>query len=452
METDKLEAIRNAGVIGAGGAGFPTHVKLDAEVEYVIANGAECEPLLRGDRHLMKEEPEGILDGMETAMALTGAEKGYIALKGKYESAISALEKVLRARKEEPGGGGDDKPPIEIFPLDNFYPAGDEQVLVYEVTGRIVPEGGLPLDVGVVVDNVGTLYQISRAVRGESVTGRWVTVTGAVREPHTLWTPVGTPVSSALELAGGTTVSEYSVICGGPMMGKPLSSDSAPVTKTTSGLIVLPKDHYVIKTVDRTGTANVRYTVAACIQCQQCTDVCPRRNLGKYVCPDKVMKGIAYGIASRPEHMTTAYLCVECGLCTYYGCPMGLDPYRMMVRTKEVLAKSGVENPHREEIGKAHEYRELRKVPLKRLMAGLDLLRYDSDAPRSNEEVRPSRVEIPLNQHIGAPSVPVVEKGDRVEKGQLIADIPKGALGARYHASIDGAVVRADGPIVIERS
>jgi len=437
---EKLEAIRDAGVIGAGGAGFPTHVKLDADVDCVIANGAECEPLLRGDRQLMERDPENVVHGLRTAMEITGASTGIIALKKKYVGATEALERVL-----EPEGNER----IELLLLENFYPAGDEQVLVYEAIRSVVPEGGLPLHVGAVVDNVGTLAQIAGAMRGEPVTERWVTVTGAVQSPKTLLLPIGTSVGKALEMAGGATEEGCLVISGGPMMGRLLSGLSEPVTKTTSGLIVLPRDHYVIRSKRRPPTVNVRYTIAACIQCQMCTDVCPRRNLGKFVCPDKVMKGIAYGIMSRPEHLTTAFLCVECGLCTHYGCPMGLDPCGMMGKIKRELGAAGLKNPHHTAEPVPGEYREFRKIPLSRLMARLDLRRYDVPAPMEKERVEVEEVSIPLKQHIGAPAIPVVRLGEHVKRGQLVADIPEGALGARYHASMDGIVKEVGDSMII---
>lgn len=441
MTGNKLKAIRDAGIIGAGGAGFPTHVKLGAKVEYVIANGAECEPLLRGDRQLMENKPRDIIRGLRIAMELTGAKKGIVSIKRKYAKAVESLETAINELGEKE---------IELYPLDNFYPAGDEQVLVYEILGRVVPEGGLPLDVGVVVDNVGTLAQIAQAVEGTPVTHRWVTVTGAVREPQTRYLPIGMSVSRAIELAGGPTVDKYSVISGGPMMGKLLPSTEAPIMKTTSGLIVLPEDNYVIRGMKRPLKVNVRYAIAACIQCRQCTDVCPRNALGHHVLPDKVMKGVAYGIIGRIEHMTTAFLCVECGLCTHYGCPMGLDPAGFMGKVKGDLMQAGIKNPHGEKEPRPNEYRYLRKVPLKRLIARLDLTEYDVEAPMNDEEAEVQRVVIPLKQHIGAPSLPVVKVGEKVEKGQLIAAIPEKALGANYHASINGVVTHINDSITIE--
>jgi len=152
LDKEKLSLIRDAGIIGAGGAGFPTHVKLGAKVESVIANGAECEPLLCCDRQLMERWPGKVIAGLKIAMELCGASKGYIGLKEKYSRAVRELQEELQSEN-------DDR--IELFTFDNFYPAGDEQVLVYEILQKIIPEGGIPLDVGVVVNNVVTLAQVS---------------------------------------------------------------------------------------------------------------------------------------------------------------------------------------------------------------------------------------------------------------------------------------------------
>ena len=438
------DMVRNSGIIGAGGAGFPTHVKLAAKVDCVIANGAECEPLLKADKQLMEHFPEKILDGMKAAMDMTGAQKGIIALKRKYADAVSSF----RTRLADAVNGRYEG--ISIFELENFYPAGDEQVMVYEVLGRVIPEGAIPLSAGVVVDNVGTLAQISEAIEGKNVTHRWVTVTGEVAYPKTLYIPIGTSIEKMLGLCGGPTITNYRILSGGPMLGR-LVNLTDSVLKTTSGIIVFPADHYVVKAKTRPVEVNVRYTLAACIQCKMCTDVCPRFNLGKYVCPDSVMKGIAYGILSKPEDMTTAFLCVECGLCTHYGCPMGLDPCGMMGKVKSELISEGMTNPHSRTDLSAREYRPFRKVPLKRLMARMDLLRYDVPAPMELKDLSKviTEVNIPLKQHIGAPSKPVVKVGDQVKKGELIADIPKGSLGARYHSSINGEVTGVDSCISI---
>ena len=177
------DLVRSAGVIGAGGAGFPTHVKLNTDAEYVLLNGAECEPLLRVDQQLMETHPEAVLEGLLLAKETVGAAHAIIGVKVSHPEVIQTLRETI-SRKQLP---------VTVGELPDVYPAGDEQVLVYELTGRIVPETGLPSAVGCVVINAETAYNISAASKGTPVTEKYVTVGGDVPHPFTLCVPVGTP-------------------------------------------------------------------------------------------------------------------------------------------------------------------------------------------------------------------------------------------------------------------
>ena len=168
-----IEAIKKAGVVGAGGAGFPTHVKLNAKAEYLIINAAECEPLIETDKFLCREFADRIIDTILLMGHHLEAQHIVIGLKAKYKAEIAALEKAIREKHAA----------VEIFPMRTFYPAGDEQVLVQQVTGRSVPERGLPLNVGAVVENVGTVLSIADALEYKLVTEKYISVTGTVREP-----------------------------------------------------------------------------------------------------------------------------------------------------------------------------------------------------------------------------------------------------------------------------
>ncbi|MHA2306104.1 MAG: SLBB domain-containing protein, partial [Candidatus Hodarchaeales archaeon] len=269
MSIDLVENVKNAGVVGAGGAGFPTHIKLKSKVDTYIANGAECEPLLRVDQHLMKQFPEKIIRGLQLGMEASGATRGILGIKAKYKQAIRVLRKVIKT---------DDR--LEIKLLDNTYPAGDEHILVYEVTTRLVPESGIPLNVGVVVNNIATLINIEAASRGIPVTSRYVTVTGAVKKPKTVKFPIGTPIREAIKIAGGAVINPFKVVMGGPMMGHVTSNLETPIIKTSSGIIVLPESHYVIQMKEQRISLKVVVTKAACIRCQFCTLVCPRYLIG----------------------------------------------------------------------------------------------------------------------------------------------------------------------------
>jgi len=433
-----VERVRDAGVVGAGGAGFPTHVKLEAQVDYVIANGAECEPLLRIDQQLMTSQANKVIKGLELVMEATGAKKGFIALKEKYKETIAVLTSHIS------------HPPshVELFILGDFYPAGDEQILVYEVLKRIVPEGGIPLQVGVVVDNVGTLINIADAVEGRPVTYRYLTISGAVKRPKSVKVPVGMSVGEVIKLAE-PKIEDFSVLDGGPMMGNLIEDLDSPVMKTTTGLIVLPKDHQVIMNKTLEMRKILRRTML-CMQCTDCTELCPRYLIGHSLKPHKIMRHVGYEMRKELNDITAAFLCSECGLCNLYACPFGLSPLRVNQEIKKELTEAKVKNPHKEAPEEAHSMREYRRVPTERIISRIGVEEYNVDAPLEKREYRTNFVRIPLSQHVGTRSVPVVKLNDKVKVGDLIADIPKGALGARIHASIEGKITDIGDCITIE--
>ncbi|MHA2271504.1 MAG: 4Fe-4S dicluster domain-containing protein [Candidatus Hodarchaeales archaeon] len=440
MTNNYLDAVKQAGVVGAGGAGFPTHVKLAAEVDLYVANGAECEPLLQVDQHLMSQYAAEVVRGLEIGMQLTKAEKGIIALKSKYDVAIAALKEEIQHRDD-----------IELFLLDNYYPAGDEHVLVYEVSGRLVPEGGIPIQSKVVVNNVVTLINVARAVSGIPVTSVWMTVTGEVRNPQTFEVPVGTPIREVLDTVGGPTVDPYAVIVGGPMMGTVTNDLEEPITKINAGLIVLPPDHRLVQFK----TASINFlsykTRGLCIRCNLCTEVCPRYLLGHELKPAQIMRAVGWGLMSNAQVLTNAFLCTGCGACTYYGCPMDLHPSEVIQAIKQQLIAEEIDNPHASAAIAPHEFQQIRKIPNSRLIGRLGLIPYNQPVPIANDQsVVPKTVRIPLKQHIGVPSLPLVEVGDIVDKGAPIGEIPEDSLGARIHASISGKIVEISDIIAIE--
>lgn len=441
MEKAQLvDLIKDAGVVGAGGAGFPTHVKLAADnVEYVIVNGAECEPLLRVDQQLSEVYARELLNTLETIVNALGAQKGIFALKGKYKNATRALKENVGKREN-----------LEIFELKDFYPAGDEQVLVYEVTGRIVPEGGIPLLVGCVVINVETLLNIANAIKGIPVTHSYVTVTGMVKRPATFCVPIGVSLKSLIDMAGGATVSDYVVIDGGPMMGKVTSNLSQPVTKTTKGIIVLSSSHPLVLKKDIDLGIAIKRAMSVCCQCRYCTDMCPRYLLGHSLEPHVVLRTVGHGITTDCAAVTQSFLCCDCGVCDLFACSMHLSPRLMNLALRKELSSRGVKNPHRESNLKARSNRELTRIPVKRLVARLGIEEWDVPAPLDEASVEVTRVVLPLSQHIGAPSIPVVANGDVVKEGDLVADIPENAMGARIHAPIAGTIRLEDSELVIE--
>lgn len=442
MEYNLIELIANAGVIGAGGAGFPTHIKLNTKAEYVIVNGAECEPLLRVDQQLMDVYSDKIVMTLCEVVKSVEAHKGIIALKKKYKNAVNKLLKETKNYSN-----------IEIFLLDDFYPAGDEQVTVYEVLKRIVPEGGIPLNVQTVVINPETLLNVHSALIMEPVTEKFLTITGAVKNPMTVKVPVGTAISRIIEIAGGPTCGDFAVIEGGPMMGGIIDINEAVVKKNTKGIIVIPKNHSLVTAKEKSIEIMLRESKIACCHCSLCTDICPRNLLGHKLHPDKLMRIAGYSsTCDGNSRVTEAFLCCECGLCEQV-CVMGLQPWKLNKFLKGRLSASGVKNPNNRKPEKVSQFREYRKFPVKKLIGRLGLEKYNVDAPlvEVKKDIA-NRVKIELRQHIGVCAKPVVSIGDVIAKGQLIGDIPEGKMGAKIHASIDGIVTQvSENSIVIER-
>lgn len=210
--------------------------------------------------------------------------------------------------------------------LGDFYPSGDEYELVYHATKRLIPPHGLPLDVGCVVNNVETFYNVANAVKGKPVTQKFICVAGCVKNPSTFWVPVGTSFEDVLKFAGGTTIKDYGIFVSGLLMGRLTYDPSEPVTKTVGGLIILPKDHYLIMRSDRPIEDMNRIGKSACDQCSYCTEFCPRYLLGYDVQPHKVMRSLAFTTTGNAVWNQYADLCCSCGLCSLYACPEDLYP------------------------------------------------------------------------------------------------------------------------------
>ncbi|MGI6677702.1 MAG: 4Fe-4S dicluster domain-containing protein [Dehalobacterium sp.] len=431
MKNKIAELARDAGVIGAGGAGFPTHIKLNTRVEYVILNGAECEPLSSVDQILLETRAQRLSAMLEEVREALRAKVGIIGIKAKHAGVIQVVKDALISY-----------PNLKVMLLGDYYPAGDEVELVFETTGRQIPQGGIPLDTGVVVINVETLWNLAEAKKGLPVTQKWVTVAGAVPIPGTFQVPLGVSIGEMLKLAGDPVLSEFAVINGGPMMGKLVHNLSEPVTKTTKALLVLPKTNPVVQNNLRPLAAIYREAQAICCQCQICTDLCPRNLLGYNLHPHQMILTAGYKGQVQGTRITEAYLCSECGVCDLFACPMGLSPRRVNQTFKKELVRLGISNPYKGSSVTVHPWRNFRRIPTKRLKTRLGLDDYDSSPPLRFADIFPEKVEIPLNQHIGIPAEPIVKKGDVVEKGYLIGKIPEeGKLSSNYHASISGRIL-----------
>lgn len=429
MKNEIVEKIRQAGVVGAGGAGFPTHVKVNVSTDTVIVNGASCEPFLMSDPYLLEAELPAVVKGLQAVLNCTGAGQGIVCLKGKHTNAMAAVSAVVESRQD---------PRINMFELDDVYPAGDEHILVKTVLGRTIPEAGLPLDVGAVVCNVESLFNVSHAMEDRPVTHRYLTLAGDVPNPMILKVPVGAIVSDILSFAGASPGSGFKVIDGGPMMGRVLENIDSPVTKTTSGLIVLPETHNIVTGKIKDPRVIRKVTTSVCCQCTHCTELCPRYLLGHNLHPHRLMRQWQ-GEVAIDSHIE-ALLCSECGICEKFACPMGISPREVNAQIKKELGQKGIRYRPRGNTPVNNSFFDVRQIPTKRLIHRLGIAEYDSHPKFSREVFVPRKLTILLDQHIGAPAKAVVSEGDHVSPGDTVADIPEGKLGAKLHTGIKGIV------------
>ncbi|MBI5766262.1 MAG: 4Fe-4S dicluster domain-containing protein [Verrucomicrobia bacterium] len=436
MATSLVEQVRLAGVVGAGGGGFPTHVKLAAKADTLIANGAECEPLLHKDAVVMERDAAAMVRGMQLAMEALGANTGIVGIKAKNQHAVEAVEAACHGT------------PVRVHQLGDYYPAGDEYDLVYSTTGRLIPPTGIPLQVGAVVCNVETFVNIAAAAAGRPVIRKTLTIAGAVREPKTLTVPIGTSLRECLAAAGGATVADPVLCIGGMLMGETTDNLDRPVTKTTGGVIVLSRGHHVIARKLKPPAAQNAIGKSACDQCRYCTEYCPRYLLGYQVEPHQVMRSLAFTATGAEYWNQWAALCCSCGLCTLYACPEELFPKEACDQSKAEMKKANQKWTGKMTV-KPHPMRDGRRVPIKTLMKKLHITQYEHPAPLSGEVLAPARIVLPLKQSAGSPGVAFVKTGDRVTEGQVVSDVPEKALGAAVHAPFAATVAEVTAQHVV---
>ncbi|MBU1537257.1 electron transport complex subunit RsxC [Myxococcota bacterium] len=297
-----LNAIKAAGIVGMGGATFPSNVKLsppaNKPIDFVILNGAECEPYLTADHRIMLEKAEYIVKGLEIAARILNVKKLFIGIEVNKPDAIKVMRKALGKKGT-------------VVPLEVKYPQGSEKQLISAITGREVPPKNLPMEVGAVVFNVGTAYAIYDAVyNGKPLLSRIVTVTGrGVKKPGNFQVRIGTSVAEVVEFSGGYNDNARQLILGGPMMGRSVATDGVPIIKGTGGILVLPEKEMVTD------------SYSACIRCGRCIKACPNR-----LNPQLLGSMIPMGLYDRIEELgikeSVLDYCFECGSCTYV-CPAG---------------------------------------------------------------------------------------------------------------------------------
>lgn len=433
---DIVNQIKEKGIVGAGGAGFPTHVKLASNAATVIVNAAECEPLLHKDKEILKHKTDTFLAGLRILMKAVNAKKSIIGVKKKNAYLIKHLQPLLDET-------------MELIPLRDFYPSGDEITLIYETTGQIIKAGSLPISEGIVVSNVESILNMGI---NTPVLTKFINVAGNVKRVNSFEVPIGISYKEVIDYAE-PTLAKYSVLVGGPMMGKLVEDLNDVVTKTTSALIILPEDHLLVtkyKTISSPKQVH-RIGKSACDQCTLCTELCPRYLLGHPIQPHLAMRSLVF--SGVPEDSngadTHALYCCECNLCSFISCPEGLYPGSVCGTAKQKLNAKGIK--HTGTISnKAHPLADYRRTPSKKLKRMLSLNQFTDEGPLVAFDYQPSTLRIKLHQHIGAPAIPIVKTKSRVKAGEKIATMGD-KLGSELHAPSSGLVTEVtDTHITIE--
>ena len=432
------ELMQNNGILGGGGAGFPSYAKLAEGANLLLINGAECEPLLYTDYVILRDEMSLVLSGISKVLESTGISKSLIAIKDHTAKRLGVLD----------GDKLSDKIYIRVLP--DVYPMGDEISLIYQATNRLVQPGKLPITEGVIVYNVETMYNLGRSVRfSEPVTKKWLTIGGDIKNPMVIKVPIGAKISDIFSKFGITVDEDHTVIDGGPSMGKIINPSTYSVTKTTKGILILPNYTEAIASKKINKNLAVARAETACCQCTRCTDMCPRHLLGYPLEPHKMVR-TAMGVAEvLPEMVLSATLCCGCGICESLACNQGISPKAVIENYKAVLAKNKMRFSS-SNIYEVRSERDYRMVPSTRWMSMLGITKFDKEAVFNGEYHDFNRVEISLSSHIGAPSIPCVKDGDIVSEGETIANQGSG-LSIPQHASISGRVTLGINKIIIDR-
>ncbi|MBR2466613.1 MAG: SLBB domain-containing protein [Clostridia bacterium] len=430
------ELMKEAGLVGAGGAGFPSYAKLNEGAKTLVINGSECEPLLYTDYAILERELDTVLTGIKTVLDGTGIKNALLCVKPHTAKSLSLSD------GESLGGG------TRVKILPDSYPIGDEISLIFEAIGKVVRPGALPISVGAIVYNVETMYNLGRYVLySEPVFMKWLTVGGDVKSPCVIKVPVGTRVSDLFKRLGITVDGEHTVIDGGPSMGKIINPATATVKKTTSGLLVLPKNIQASEAKLINEKLSVARAETACCQCTRCTDMCPRHLLGYPLEPHKMVRTAMGAAKAMPEMVINATLCCGCGICESLACSQGISPKAVINNYKELLSQNKMRYSTNTDVDVRAE-REYRMIPTAKWKSALGIAKFDTPPVILGEISDFDRVEIPLSAHIGAPSVPTVKNGATVRTGEKIADASSG-LSVPQHASVTGHVSVLSDKIII---
>lgn len=438
MQTKLVELMKQASVVGAGGAGFPSYAKIADGADTLVVNAAECEPLTYTDLTLMRHHMPEIIRGVEIVLSETGMERGIVGMKTHTGKELGYTDGQVLGKN------------VTVCLLPDVYPMGDEISLIYETTGRLVQPGALPITQHVIVYNAETVYNIYRAVtEGAPVTEKWLSIGGDLKQGYIVRVPIGMRISELFEKLGITIPEGHVLIDGGPSMGKIIPLSGSVIRKTTKGLLILPDTIPAVVNQNRSPDEQRKIASSVCCQCSRCTELCPRHMLGYPIEPHRMVRSSVSIAKDDPILIQTAQVCCSCGICSVAACCQGISPRAVINEYKGILAKNRIRFNANGKIYHPHPDRENRMMSSERWKELLGVKRFDKEGKFLPDLMKAGEVVIPMSMHIGAPSVPAVNVGDHVTAGQMIAGAAEGALSVPQYASVTGKVTFADAKQII---
>ncbi len=429
-----INLLRENGVVGGGGGSFPTYKKFSFNnLDTLIINGVECEPLLYSDYFLVKERFEEIIFTLQRLQEIFNFRDIFFTLKKKrLELADFLRKKDIENIKN-----------LKFYLFEDIYPAGDEQIIIKAIKGITLPSFKLPGDYGIVVLNLQTLVFISEAIRGKPAIRRFVTVSGLVKNPLVFDVPIGTKIKDLIDISGGYLVDNPVIFAGGVMMGG-IIGESFSIKKGTTGIIVIAGDSKLM--VEKKTSADIfsKKARSVCDGCMECTLFCSRNLIGKKIRPHLIMRYSEDYLSGRRSIPSEVFNCSECGLCYVYSCPLGLSPRKVIKSLKEKSKRDVVEDFDESE-------NFLFKIPPSyKIKKRLEI---EDVKPNFHGVYNPSIISVDIKQSKGFSPKPIVKDGEFVLTGEKICKMSQNKLGVPLHSPVTGKIVYIDGQkIKIEAS
>ena len=400
---------------------------MDKNIHTVILNCAQYEPLVHIQEMLLLKYTREIMRTFAKIGKTFNANNIIVAVGKKDVELLECLQDVL-----------DDYPSLSLKVFDGAYPAGDEYVLTYELTGQNISADSSPLEEGIAVFNAESVYNMfMRVNKGVQDTHKWVSVLGEVENPITLKVPVGVKAQDVIKTTGAITCENPVIILGGPMSGK-IGNKYSRVDKTTDAIIILPEDSQVVENKKTNSSIELKRATSSCCNCMRCTDLCPRFLLGHPVDPHAFICAASSKDTKNVGTYLNTMFCSSCGLCEMYSCVQGISLKMLLTECKNGLKENGIID-YKASMNEVDSERKYRKISMKRLTSRLGLSRYDRVTELKEYDIPGISVRISLKDNTQSPAEILVKENDSVIKGQLLARYEQDDICSVY-SGIDGVV------------